>query len=157
MGQNCTKNSQKSSNSNNALTIPAKFLYEELPIRFTRSVKILTSEFPQEMQSLPAVKNMAYRYLQDIKTLIEAPNPTTPQNEEKFTDVLRLVSARHRETMAGLGIAFQELINSRAKENLSPPQPMVDETGVVSDEEKVFDRFYRVNLGARLLMCKFYL
>ncbi|KAJ3077603.1 hypothetical protein HK102_005095 [Quaeritorhiza haematococci] len=154
-----------SKGSNSALLLPAQFLHEELPIRYMQSLKMLTDGGLREeegglvakkMAHCPSFRKMAQSYMADMQMLMELPKPDTPSREEAFTDALRDLQKRQSASMSYLGQGFKELFNSRtttptAPENPSSHEFTPEETAHI---QRFFDRFYTINMGARLLIAE---
>ncbi|RUS29987.1 mitochondrial branched-chain alpha-ketoacid dehydrogenase kinase-domain-containing protein [Jimgerdemannia flammicorona] len=134
------------SNNKGALVIPAQFLADELPIRYTNVVQMLNSaqELPhQALSHTPTFRKVTQRYLEDIHALTRMPRPDTTAREEQFTEVLRSLQRRHRNNILSLGQSFKELY---AINHVTPND--LDEVKT----QRFFDKVYGLSLGTNLLI-----
>jgi hypothetical protein len=66
----------------------AQFLHKELPIRIAqRAIDLLT--LPHGLSDALPIRQIAHVYLLYLQKFQECPPPTTPEQEEKFTDMLQ--------------------------------------------------------------------
>lgn len=89
----------------------------------------------------------------------QMPKPSTPQQEEDFTALLRNLEQRHKVKMLAIGQGFKELmatVHSRSFESTtgSDGSCWTIDPQVGQDIETFFNRFYTINLGTRLLIGK---
>ncbi|RUS21955.1 mitochondrial branched-chain alpha-ketoacid dehydrogenase kinase-domain-containing protein [Endogone sp. FLAS-F59071] len=134
------------SNNKAALVIPAQFLADELPIRYTNVIQMLNSgqELPhQALSHTPTFRKVTQRYLEDIHALTRFPKPDTATREEQFTDLLRSLQRRHRNNISSLGESFKELY---AINKVTPGD--LDEMKT----QRFFDKVYGFSLGTNLLI-----
>ncbi|KAF9576281.1 hypothetical protein EC968_009843 [Mortierella alpina] len=109
------------------------------------------------MAEMPTFQQITRSYLEDISMVTQMPKPSTPQQEEDFTALLRNLEERHKVKMLAIGQGFKELMATvhrrRGESNVGgdgscwTTDPQVGE-----DVETFFNRFYTINLGTRLLI-----
>ncbi|CAO3570079.1 unnamed protein product [Mortierella alpina] len=85
------------------------------------------------------------------------PKPSSPQQEEDFTALLRNLEERHKVKMLAIGQGFKELmatVHSSRNEGSagSDSSCWTMDPQVGEDIETFFNRFYTINLGTRLLI-----
>ncbi|KAF9961863.1 hypothetical protein BGZ72_001414 [Mortierella alpina] len=146
------------SKNQSALMIPAVFLHQELPIRLSHALKMLNSNLLSiNMAEMPTFQQITRSYLEDISMVTQMPKPSTPQQEEDFTALLRNLEQRHKVKMLAIGQGFKELMatvqNRRAESSAgSDGSCWTMDPQVGEDIETFFNRFYTINLGTRLLI-----
>ncbi|KAF9283763.1 hypothetical protein BGZ68_005116 [Mortierella alpina] len=146
------------SKNQGALMIPAVFLHQELPIRLSHALKMLNSNLlPINMADMPMFQQITRSYLEDISMVTQMPKPSTPQQEEDFTALLRNLEQRHKVKMLAIGQGFKELmatVHSRSFESTtgSDGSCWTIDPQVGQGIETFFNRFYTINLGTRLLI-----
>ncbi|ORX92872.1 alpha-ketoacid dehydrogenase kinase [Basidiobolus meristosporus CBS 931.73] len=127
-----------------ALLIPTQFLHQELPIRLTQSVKMLSShELPYGMGGLPTFRKITYNLLEDISILSQIPKPKTAKQVEDFTKVMKYIQKRHTTSILSVGQGFRELLQEK---QLNPSELHAEKF------RTFFDSFYTLNFGTRLLI-----
>lgn len=132
------------SSSQKKYIIPAQFLHAELPIRLSQTLKILHSSLmPQEFTTLSTFKKFTRQYYDYISILMSISKPENETKEEEYTKVLRLLKKEHRINLVTLRQAFREIIDLNGIERIKH-----------LDTEEIWDRFYAITLGTRLLMAQ---
>ncbi len=89
----------------------------------------------------------------------QMPKPSTPQQEEDFTALLRSLEQRHKVKMLAIGQGFKELMATVHSRRVESTVGSDDSNGTMDpqlgeDIETFFNRFYTINLGTRLLIGK---
>ncbi|KAF9937702.1 hypothetical protein BGZ67_000974 [Mortierella alpina] len=146
------------SKNQSALIIPAVFLHQELPIRLSHALKMLnTNLLPINMAEMPTFQHITRSYLEDISMVTQMPKPSTPQQEEDFTALLRILEQRHKVKIPAIGQGFKELMATvhrrRAESSAGSDRSFwIMDPQVGRDIETFFNRFYTINLGTRLLI-----
>lgn len=125
-----------------ALVIPAAFLHQELPIRLSHALKLLsTNILPHvNISELPTFQRIARSYLEDIRyegkqylllvqiakrynfddidsiwdnsLVTRMPKPSTPKLESEFTSLLRDLERRHQIKIMAVQQGVHELMQS---------------------------------------------
>ncbi|KAG0039595.1 hypothetical protein BGZ82_007573 [Podila clonocystis] len=152
-----------------ALMIPAVFLHQELPIRLSHALKLLsTNILPQvNISELPTFQRIARSYLEDISLVTQMPKPSTPKLESDFTSLLRDIERRHQIKMLAVQQGVQELMQSMSSIEHYNSEAKVTDVDKNDAEFRVanrldpaadqaiqtfFDTFYTLNIGTRLLI-----
>ncbi|KAF9925852.1 hypothetical protein FBU30_004440 [Linnemannia zychae] len=152
------------SKNRSALAIPAVFLHQELPIRLSHALKLLTSNsLPVNMADMPNFQSIFASYLEDISMITQMPKPSTPQLEEEFTALLRNLEQRHKIKILAISKGFKELMDNIQRQCVE--QDLGHSTLFYRSEkgwtidpqadkaiQTFFNRFYTINLGTRLLI-----
>eukprot|EP01006_Ploeotia_vitrea_P049073 TRINITY_DN67306_c3_g5_i2.p1 TRINITY_DN67306_c3_g5~~TRINITY_DN67306_c3_g5_i2.p1 ORF type:complete len:466 (-),score=236.23 TRINITY_DN67306_c3_g5_i2:79-1476(-) len=159
------------------LLASAKFLYKELPIRFSKRIRDLES-LPYGLSEIAAVRMVQQLYVRSVSKIVASGEPSTVQHEKDFTDLLkRILYHNHRR---GLLLVAQGVMDWKRQHLYSAlenkPTPLAPETPVFDDEreqqdvknlnymdevtrevfviDEFLDRFYTARLGLRLLMAQ---
>ncbi|KAF9310197.1 hypothetical protein BG003_008841 [Podila horticola] len=152
-----------------ALVIPAAFLHQELPIRLSHALKLLsTNILPHvNISELPTFQRIARSYLEDISLVTRMPKPSTPKLESEFTSLLRDLERRHQIKIMAVQQGVHELMQS--VKSIEHHDSEAKTTDVKKNDAELrvanrldpaadqaiqtfFDTFYTLNIGTRLLI-----
>ncbi|CAG8456637.1 6405_t:CDS:2 [Ambispora leptoticha] len=130
--------------NNTGFLIPAQFLHQELPIRFSQTLKMLNSpNIPHNMNKTPTFQRFREKYYEYICLLASSPKPDTLAAEQSFTALIRNIQRQNRLNMLSFGQAFRDVL-----ESTNTPIEALD----TPETREFFDRFYAMNLGTRILI-----
>ncbi|KAI7853020.1 hypothetical protein BDC45DRAFT_570555 [Circinella umbellata] len=112
-------NNSNNNNNNNTMNIKNKnnhsnkkpsvitqsFLCEELPIRYSHILRLLSTLTPDQLQT-PMVRHVAHRYLHDMCTLLHPSLQTT--SDRAFTDLIRKLRTRQAASLIRIRYALYQ-------------------------------------------------
>ena len=120
----------------------AQFLHRELPIRLAqRAVDLLT--LPHGLSEAMPIREVAHMYLQYLEKFQDFPVPTTPDEEEKFTELLRGMVLDRSSIPNALSRGVAEWVANEKREDL--------ELTCLQDMEGALYRFFTARVGLRFL------
>jgi pyruvate dehydrogenase kinase 2/3/4 len=120
----------------------AQFLHKELPIRLAqRAVDLLT--LPHGLNDALPVRQIAHVYLLYLEKFQELPVPATPEEEERFTDMLQSVVLDR----SSIPIAIASGVDEWLKRDL----PEDREQDRLQEMEDALYRFFTARVGLRFL------
>ncbi|OMJ17216.1 hypothetical protein AYI69_g7507 [Smittium culicis] len=99
--------------------IPTKFLYKELPIRFSQCIKGMHIGItPYAVHKLPSFRKFMLHYNNDFEKIINLPPPQNEPTDKAFMDVLRKINSFHYSNLSQINQGLREL--SQAIANNDP-------------------------------------
>jgi pyruvate dehydrogenase kinase 2/3/4 len=124
----------------------AQFLHKELPIRLAqRAVDLLT--LPHGLSEALPIRQIAHVYLLYLEKFQEVPVPSTPEEEEHFTDMLQSVVLDRSSIPIAIARGVDEWLKSDLREDIE-----LDRLQEMEEEmEDALYRFFTARVGLRFL------
>jgi hypothetical protein len=120
----------------------AQFLHKELPIRIAqRAVDLLT--LPHGLSDALPIRQIAHVYLLYLQKFQECPPPTTPEQEEKFTDMLQSMVLDRSSIPHAIAQGVDEWMENDLHEDLQLER--------LQEMEDALYRFFTARVGLRFL------
>ncbi|CAH0490919.1 unnamed protein product [Peronospora farinosa] len=143
----------------------ARFLHEEMPVRYAHRIKNL-EDLPHGLSEMPSVQQVREWYMNSAQELLNFPKVETYQDELVFRSLIESIKGRHSGTLytmaKGVHELKMELFKSFTKKNKGPRIPPTKELGErylrsqefadLSDLHSFLDAFYMSRIGIRMLM-----
>lgn len=121
------------------LVIASRFLAQELPIRLARRVVELESA-PMGLSQMPSVRTIHGLYTDSFRLISEFPYVRDEFDDQKFTELLAEIKARHNWVVQRCAAGVLELKKSLGVSHLG------------TDIQTFLDRFYMGRISIRMLI-----
>lgn len=126
----------------------AQFLHKELPIRIAqRAIDLLT--LPNGLSDVTPIRQIAHLYLLYLEKFQEFPVPTTPEEEDAFTEMLNGMVLDRSSVPVSLARGVDEWLRMY-KESTTGSESVKDD-GMLQQMEDAMYRFFTARTGLRFL------
>jgi pyruvate dehydrogenase kinase 2/3/4 len=120
----------------------AQFLHKELPVRIAqRAIDLLT--LPHGLSEALPIKQIAHMYLLHLEKFQELPVPTTPEEEDEFTELLQSIVLNRTSIPMAIARGLNTWSKSHCAEEL--------EMDRFQQMEEALYRFFTARVGLRFL------
>ena len=127
----------------------AQFLHKELPIRIAqRAVDLLT--LPYGLSNIMAVRQIAQVYLVYLEKFQALPPPTTPEEEDAFTEMLNSMVLDRSSIPNSIAKGVDEWLQMHQQEAMEAEDDMENDGGLQEMEDALY-RFFTARTGLRFL------
>jgi len=125
----------------------AQFLHKELPIRIAqRAVDLLT--LPNGLSDVEPIRQIAQIYLLYLEKFQEFPVPTTPEEEDDFTEMLHSTVLDRSSIPIALARGVDEWLQMYHE---TKTQEKIDDDKMLQEMEDALYRFFTARTGLRFL------
>lgn len=129
-------------NNSEQRLLNAQFLHRELPIRLAqRAVDLLT--LPHGLSESLPIRQIAHVYLLYLEKFQEYPVPSTPEEEEIFTDMLQSIVLDRSSIPIAIARGIDEWLKNDLREDI--------EIDRLQEMEDALYRFFTARVGLRFL------
>lgn len=126
----------------------AQFLHKELPIRIAqRAVDLLT--LPHGLSQVLAIRQIAHVYLLYLEKFQEIPVPTTPEEEDQFTEMLNSLVLDRKSIPVSVAKGVDEWLQMYHESSMDGEGFQQD--GRLQEMEDALYRFFTARTGLRFL------
>uniref|UniRef100_A0AAV1SYN6 Protein-serine/threonine kinase n=2 Tax=Peronospora matthiolae TaxID=2874970 RepID=A0AAV1SYN6_9STRA len=143
----------------------ARFLHEEMPVRYAHRIKNL-EHLPHGLSDMPSVQQVREWYVNSAQELLQFPKVETYPDELAFRSLIESIKNRHSGTLYTMAKGVHELkmdlFKSFAKKDTGTKALSAKELGErylqsqefadLSDLHSFLDAFYMSRIGIRMLM-----
>ena len=143
----------------------ARFLHEEMPVRYAHRIKNL-EHLPHGLSDMPSVQQVREWYVNSAQELLQFPKVESYQDELAFRSLIESIKNRHSGTLYTMAKGVHELkmdlFKSFAKKDTRTKALSARELGErylqsqefadLSDLHSFLDAFYMSRIGIRMLM-----
>ncbi|CAI5746676.1 unnamed protein product [Peronospora destructor] len=151
--------------SSQKLIRSARFLHEEMPVRYAHRIKNL-EDLPHGLSDMPSVQQVREWYVNSAQELLSFPKVETYQDELAFRSLIESIKQRHSSTLYTMAKGVHELkvelfksFTKKDKGARTLPRKELGERYVrsqefadLSDLHSFLDAFYMSRIGIRMLM-----
>ena len=126
----------------------AQFLHKELPIRIAqRAIDLLT--LPNGLSDVAPIRQIAHLYLLYLEKFQELPVPTTPEEEDAFTEMINGMVLDRSSVPISLARGVDEWLRMYNESKSSGE--VVKDDGMLQQMEDALYRFFTARTGLRFL------
>ncbi|KAG2222631.1 hypothetical protein INT45_008295 [Circinella minor] len=123
------KNNNNNNHGNKKPSVTTQsFLCEELPIRYSHILRLLSTLTPDQLQT-PMIRHVAHRYLHDMCTLLHPSLQTT--SDHAFTDLIRKLRTRQAASLIRIRYALYQQQQQQQQHNHNNHTILLDHINTV--------------------------